>query len=241
MKKINIDYHDQDTLLEGFYCYDDKNTQKRPGILIFHDWSGRTQFPCEKAERLAELGFVGFAVDMYGKGKTGKTTEEKQALMMPVLDNRRQLQQRTLAAFDALKKLDIVDPHRMGAMGYCFGGLCALDLARAGADVKGVVSFHGNLTPPPFAQTAKIIAKVLALHGYDDPMVGHEQLTAFGDEMTKANVDWELDIYGHTMHAFTNPEANDPGFGTVYRKEADLRSWHAMKHFFAEVFQVPLS
>lgn len=233
--KQHIEYHDGHTLLEGFYVYDDQLKGQRPAVLVAHDWSGRNEFACKKAEKLAELGYLGFALDMYGKGKFGNTKEEKSALMSPLAANRQMLQQRILSAYETVKTLKQVDTHKISAIGFCFGGLCALDLARSGADVKGVVSFHGLLNAPDIKSHNKIKAKILALHGYDDPMVSHENVITFGDEMTKAQVDWQLHMYGNTMHAFTNPEANDPGFGTVYNKLADMRSWEAMKDFFAEV------
>ncbi|SRR5579883_1456261 len=235
LKTQKIEYHDGDVLLEGFYAYDDASKDKKPGILVAHDWSGKNTFACRKAEKLAELGYVGFALDMYGKGKTGNTKEEKIALMQPLISDRVKLQKRILAAFETVKKLEPVDSQRIGAIGFCFGGLCVLDLARSGAEVKGIVSFHGLLHAPEGIATHPIKASILALHGFDDPMVTTEQVMAFGNEMTHAKVDWQLTMYGQAMHAFTNPEAHDPGFGTVYNKRADDRSWIAMKEFFKEV------
>lgn len=236
LKTQKIEYHDGDVLLEGYYSYDDKVTGKRPAVLIAHDWSGKSEFSCHKADKLAELGYVGFALDMFGKGVNGTTKEEKSALITPFMQDRQRLQKRILAAYEVVRKLDQVLSSKIGAMGFCFGGLCALDLARSGADVKGVVSFHGLLQAPENITQKTIIAKVLALHGFDDPMVTMDQVTAFGQEMTHAEVDWEFDIYGNAMHAFTNPQANDKGFGTVYEKHADARSWVRMKEFFKEIF-----
>lgn len=236
IKTQKIEYYDGDTLLEGYYAYDDSKQEKKPGVLICHDWSGKNEFACKKAEHLAELGYVGFALDMFGKGKLGTTKEEKSALIEPFIQDRKKLLTRILAALTALKTIDVVDTNQVGAMGFCFGGLCVLDLARSGTDIKGVVSFHGLLFPPEHAEKHDIKAKVLALHGYDDPMVKHDQIIAFGNEMTDAKANWELNMYGHTMHAFTNPQANDPSFGTVYNEQANKRSWIAMKNFFNEVF-----
>ena len=230
-----IEYYDGDTLLEG-YCAYEGNNEKKPVVLVVHDWSGRNDFASQKAEKLAELGYVGFAIDMFGKGVIGRTKEEKSALIQPLMDNRTALQHRILAAFEVAKKLDAADPKNIGAIGFCFGGLCVLDLARSGADVKGVVSFHGLLHAPEDALEHTIKAKILALHGFDDPMVTPDKVMDFGEEMTHAKADWQLDIYGNTMHAFTNPQANDPGFGTVYNKKADTRSWISMREFFQEVF-----
>lgn len=235
MKKETIEYRDEDVLLEGVCVYDEHATEKRPAILVCHDWSGRNELAEKKAEKLAELGYVGFAVDMFGKGKTGKTKEEKSALIQPLMQDRTKLLARILAAYETVRVLPQVDAARIGAIGFCFGGLCALDLARSGAAVKGVVSFHGLLFPPEGLPKHKITAKVLALHGFDDPMVTADHVMHFGEEMTHANVDWQLTMYGHAMHAFTNPLANDPGFGTVYEKNADARSWIAMREFLQEV------
>lgn len=237
LKTQKIEYQDDDVVLEGYFAYDDSSSdEKRPAILVSHDWSGKNEFACHKADQLAELGYVGFALDMFGKGKMGNTKEEKSALIQPFIKNRSMLQKRIEAAFNTVKKLAVVDPHQIGAIGFCFGGLCVLDLARSGADVKGAVSFHGLLNAPEQAAHQAIKAKILVLHGFDDPMVTPDHIMVFGEEMTHAKADWQLDIYGHAMHAFTNPQANDPSFGTVYNKKADHRSWTAMKAFFKEVF-----
>lgn len=234
-----IEYQDGDIILKGYIAYPDsvnKKNKKIPAVMVSHDWTGRNEFADKKAEELSKLGYIGFAIDMYGNGHLGNTKEEKSALIQPFLQDRNKLQQRILAAFHALTKQEHVDPACIGAIGFCFGGLCVLDLARSGADVAGVVSFHGLLHAPEQVSSKPIKAKILVLHGYDDPMVTPENVMCFGDEMTHAKADWQLHMYGHTMHAFTNPEANDPGFGTVYSKKADSRSWIAMKNFFAEIF-----
>lgn len=231
-------YSDGQTTFEGYYANKDSSSStKKPAVLVFHDWTGKNSFACKKAEKLAELGYIGFAVDMYGNGQTGQSKEEKSALIQPLLADRSLLQKRALAALDALKKSEGVDTSRIGAIGFCFGGLCALDLARSGADIKAVVSFHGLLHAPDNHPKNAIKASILALHGFDDPMVTPDKITAFGNEMTHAKVNWQMDIYGNTMHAFTNPEANDPDFGTVYNQQADSRSWIAMKAFFKERFE----
>lgn len=236
LKTRYVAYQDDQTILEGFLAYDDKHTGKRPTILIAHDWSGRNEFACNKAKQLAELGYVAFALDMFGKGKFGETKEEKSALIQPFVQDRTKLIKRIQAAYHKVKELEAVDTNKIAAMGFCFGGMCVLDLARSGSDVKGIISFHGLLHRPDNIAKETIKAKILVLHGFDDPMVTHDQVIAFGEEMTHAKVDWQLHIYGKTMHAFTNPKANDPGFGTVYNKVADERSWIAMKNFFHEIF-----
>jgi len=231
-----IGYLDGDVLLEAYFAFDDAITERRPAVLISHAWGGRDDFVAEKANKLAELGYVGFALDMYGKGVRGSSPEQNSKLMQPFMADRGLLQKRIKAALYAVRLLPWVDDSKIAAMGFCFGGLCVLDLARAGADLKGVVSFHGLLGAPDNLETNAIKAKVLALHGHDDPMGPFEQVLAFEQEMTKAGADWQLHTYGHTMHAFTNPKANDPAFGTVYQANADKRSWLAMKNFLAEVF-----
>jgi len=235
-KTETIDYQDGETTLEAYCAYPAGN-EKKPAVLVVHDWSGKNEFACEKARQLAELGYVGFALDMYGKGKMGHTKEEKTALMEPLSKDRSKLIKRILAAYDTVKQLDAVNPRHIGAIGFCFGGLCALDLARSGADVAGVVSFHGLLHGIPNHTPKSIKAKVLILHGYDDPMAKPDQVISFANEMTAANVDWQINMYSQTMHGFTNPEANDPSFGTVFNKRTTERAWFAMRHFFNEIFQ----
>jgi dienelactone hydrolase len=231
-----VGYLDDDVLLEAFFAFDDSLSGRRPAVLINHTWVGRDDFVAEKAVKLAELGYVGFAVDMYGKGVLGSSAEENAKLMQPFMDNRQMLQKRMHSALNAVKLMPWVDDRKIAAIGFCFGGLCSLDLARTGADLKGVVSFHGLLSAPGNTQNNVIKAKILALHGHDDPMVPVEQVIAFEQEMTKAGADWQLHTYGHTMHAFTNPVANNPDFGTVYQPDADRRSWLAMENFLTEVF-----
>lgn len=232
-----ITYEDGNILLEGYYAVDKSKPGKKPAVIVAHDWSGRNEFANKKAEELAELGYVGFALDMYGIGKLGKTTEEKMALMKPLADDRAALRERIVAAFEALKTLPDVDTTNIGAIGFCFGGLCVLDLARSGADVKGVVSFHGLLNHPPHLENKPIKAKVLVQHGHDDPLVRPEQVLEFETEMTTANVDWQVHVFSNTMHGFTNPLANDPAFGIVYSPIVAQRSWVAMQNFFSEIFK----
>lgn len=229
-----IEYYDEHSLLQGYCAYQDDIKEKRPVILVAHDWSGQNEFACKKADLLANLGYIGFAIDMYGEGKVGETKEEKMAFMQPLISDRQMLKKRILAAYQTALGFEWSN-QLIGAIGFCFGGLCVLDLARSGVAVQAVVSFHGLLQAPEDNQQS-ISAKILALHGYDDPMVTSTQMLNFTNEMTEKKVDWQLHLYGNTMHAFTNPEANDPSFGTVYSALADSRSWIAMQDFFAEVF-----
>ncbi|MDI1292211.1 MAG: dienelactone hydrolase family protein [Methylobacter sp.] len=229
-------YLDGDVVLEAFFAFDDEISGRRPAVLINHTWAGRDDFVAEKAKKLAALGYVGFAVDMYGKGVLGTSPEENMQLMQPFMADRVMLQQRMKAALAAVRLMPWVDDSKIAAMGFCFGGLCSLDLARAGADIKGVVSFHGLLAAPEKPQNNAIKAKILALHGRDDPLVPTEQVLAFEQEMTDAGTDWQLHTYGNTLHGFTNPLANDPVFGAVYQPDSDRRSWIAMQNFLSEIF-----
>ncbi|MES2200468.1 MAG: dienelactone hydrolase family protein [Chlamydiota bacterium] len=227
-----IEYYDGDVLLEATVVME-KGTQKRPIVFIFHSWEGKGPFAEQKAVELAKLGYIGCALDLYGKGLLGRSKEENSALMSPLMEDRGKLQKRILAYKNLLSSIPEADEHKMGAIGFCFGGLCALDLARSGADIKGVVSFHGLLGAPKDS-SLPIISKILALHGNNDPMVSEEDLLAFKQEMEKKTSDWQLHIFGQTMHAFTNKEANDPGFGTMYQKDSDRRSFKLMEEFFKE-------
>jgi len=231
-----VDYLDEETLLEGFFAYDDTIVGMRPVVLIHHAWGGRDEFVANKAIKLAELGYLAFATDMYGKGIRGSSPDENSQLMAPFMHDRAKLQKRLLAALSTVKLMPWADNNKIAAMGFCFGGLCALDLARTGVDILGVISFHGLFVPPDNIPEPKIKAKVLALHGHNDPMVPPEQVLALQNELTKAGADWQVHVYGGTMHAFTNPVANDPGFGTVYQPIADERSWQTMQNFFEEIF-----
>lgn len=236
MKSDFLDYSAGDETCQAFVAYDDKSTGKRPCVLVCHAWGGQSEFEQEKAKKLAELGYLGFAVDVYGKGKRGTNMDENAKLMQPFIDDRKLLLSRLRAALDAAKNHPMVDQNRIAVMGYCFGGLSALDLARSCApELKGAVSFHGLFTPPNIGAQGKITAKVLILHGYDDPMAKPDTVLAVADELTKAEADWQIHAYGHTVHAFTSPTANMPEHGILYNEAADRRSWIAMKNFFEEV------
>ncbi len=205
--------------------------------MVSHAWAGRDEFAVNKARALAELGYVGFALDLYGKGVIGSGPEENAKLMGPFMQDRALLQERMKLALATVKQQPEVDSHRIAAIGFCFGGLCVLDLARSGADLRGVVSFHGLFTPPSNPLSDEIKAKVLVLHGYDDPMATPEDMLALGNELGRVGADWQIHAYGGTVHAFTNPKANDPGFGTVYNEPADRRSWQSMRNFLEEVLK----
>lgn len=237
IKTSTIEYQCDGQTFLGFGAFPDNKQQKSPVVLIGHDWTGRNEFACEKAKKFAEAGYVGFAMDMFGEARLGTSNEEKTALIEPLMHDRQLLRERLLVALTSACQLDEVDSDKVAAVGFCFGGLCVLDLARSGAPVRGVVSVHGLLLPPEnSAVPASITSKVLALHGYDDPMVLPDQIDRFAEEMTALKADWQIHLYGNTMHGFTNPLANDPNFGAVYSKIADQRSRIAMDAFLKEVF-----
>lgn len=236
MRTRSVDYVDGDTTLEGLVAWDDAMPGERPGVLVSHTWGGRGDLENDKAKQLAELGYVGFALDLYGKGVRGGSPEENAALMQPFLEDRAMLQTRLLRSLNALRDQPEVDRSRTAAIGFCFGGLCVLDIARTGEELAGVVSFHGLFSSPGNLADRSIKAKVLVLHGWADPMAPPEQAVALASELTSMGADWQMHAYGNTMHAFSNPMANDPSAGTVYNAAADARSWIAMKNFLTELF-----
>ena len=232
-----IEYRDGPTLLEGFFCYDDSRPGPLPGLLIGHEWGGRGEFVERKARRLAWHGFATFALDMFGKGKRGTTNAECSALITPFVQDRALLTRRVTAALTAAQQLPEVDTRRIGGLGFCFGGMCMLDLARSGADVRGVVAIHGLLKPTGLPAPGKIRAKVLVLHGFADPLGPPEDVFAVAKELTAAGADWQIHAYGNTMHSFTNPHSNDRANGMVYDEAADRRAWHALLQFLDEVLR----
>ena len=232
-----VEYRCGDALLEGFLCYDETQPGPLPAVLISHAWGGRDEFVEKKARRLATHGYAVFALDMYGKGKRGTTPDECSALMTPFVQDRSLLARRINSALTCVKNQPQVDARRVAAMGFCFGGMCVLDLARSGADVRGVVSFHGLLKPNGLPPPASIPAKILVLHGYDDPMAPPEDVLALGNELTRAKADWQIHAYGGTMHSFTNPAANNAAGGMLYNDKAQRRSWHSLMQFLEEVLR----
>ncbi|MFT7286036.1 MAG: dienelactone hydrolase [Halieaceae bacterium] len=231
-----IDYDCNGATHQAFMSWDDAAATPRPGVLVAHAWGGRSEFEEEKARALAAQGYVGFALDMYGKGIRGTTTEENTALMTPLVEDRAELQQRMIRALEVMCVQEEVDEGSCAAIGYCFGGLCALDLARVGSDVRGVVSIHGLFMPPGNTADTPISASVLCLHGYDDPMAEPQSVLDLATELSAAGADWQVHAYGGTQHAFTNPQANNPDMGTVYSPRADRRATLAVGNFLAELF-----
>ncbi|MFH0953872.1 MAG: dienelactone hydrolase family protein [Verrucomicrobiota bacterium] len=234
----DVDYRDGDVELQGYLAYDDASTAHRPGVVIFHEWKGPGPYERGRAEQLAQLGCVAFVADVYGNGVRPTTPDECRAEATKYRSDRRLMRARARAALDELKKQEMVDPARVAAIGYCFGGTVALELARSGAKLRGVVSFHGGLDSPNPEDAKHIQARVLVLHGADDPTTPPEMIAAFQDEMRKGGVDWEFVLYGGARHAFSNPAAgNDPTSPVAYNEKADQRSWVALRIFLDEIFR----
>ena len=233
-----IEYEQGDTTLEGVLVYDDAVTTPRPGVLVVHQWLGLTDYEKHRAEMLAELGYVAFCADIYGKGVRPHDTKEAGVEATKYKTDRKLLRERVNAGLAELKKSELVDATHVAAVGYCFGGTTVIELARSGADVAGVVSFHGGLDSPTPVDGKNIKCKVLACHGADDPYVSAKDLAAFEDEMRAANVDWTLIKFGGAVHSFTQPMAgNDNSKGAAYNERADRRSWAAMKLFLSGIFR----
>ncbi|EDX84595.1 dienelactone hydrolase family [Synechococcus sp. PCC 7335] len=219
---------------EGTVSWDDTHSEPRPGVMITSTFMGQSDFETQKAELLAELGYVGFAIDVYGQGKRATSPEEAGSLMAVLNGDRALLASRMALALKTIRALPQVDESQIAAIGFCFGGKCVLDLARSGADVKGVVSFHGIYDPPPVAQAKNISAAVLVLHGWEDPLSPPEQTVALADELTQKEADWQIHMYGHTAHAFTNPKAQAKAEGMFFVPSAAERGWKVMQDFLSE-------
>ena len=228
-------YQDGETICEG-YVAQPAGEGPHPAVLIAHNWAGQTAADNGVADRLAALGYIGVAIDVYGQGVRGDAMGDNSGLMGPWMADRATLQRRLLAAVSAVAAHPGVDTARIAVIGYCFGGLCALDVARSGSPlVKATVSFHGVYTPTGLA-ALPISAKVLVLHGWDDPLTPPDAAVALAKELSAADADWQIHAYGGTMHAFTAPGANNPAGGIQYSADADRRSWQALGNFLAEVF-----
>lgn len=237
IKTETVEYKQGAVTLEGVLTYDDAMKGPRPAVLIVHQWKGLTEYEKKRAEMLAQLGYVAFCADIYGKGVRPQTTEEAGAQAGKYKMDRALLRARVNAGLETLRKQKGVDSKRIAAIGYCFGGTTVIELARSGAEVAGVVSFHGGLDSPTPADGKNIKAKVLACHGADDPFVPAKDLEAFEQEMRDGKVDWRIVKYGGAVHSFTDWGATGAMTGAQYNEKADKRSWEDMKAFFAEVLK----
>ena len=232
-----VSYKQGNTTLAGTFAVDSTSKAPRPGIVIFHQWAGPTEHEHQFADRLAKLGYAAFVADIYGEGVRPTTTEEKMEQVTKYKTDRELMRARAQAALDALRGQPGVDPKHLAALGFCFGGTVALELARSGAPIDGVISFHGGLDTPHPADAKQIKGHVLALHGANDPFVKPSEVEAFEQEMKDAGVDWELVKYGGAVHAFTQKEAgDDPSKGLAYNELAAKRSWQALTDFLKEIF-----
>jgi dienelactone hydrolase len=232
-----IEYKEGKTVLEGYLVYDNAIQGKRPGVVVVHDWMGESPFTRDRAEALAKMGYIALSADIYGKGVRPKDTKEAMALVPVYKGDRPLLRARARAALDTLLAQPQTDASRVAAIGYCFGGTAVLELARSGAPLEGVVTFHGGLDTPVPEDARVIKAKILVLHGADDPFVSPAQVAAFEKEMTDAKVDWQLVKYSGAVHAFAVPTAgSDHSKGAAYNERAARRAWQAMKDFLAEIF-----
>ncbi len=237
LKTEVVDYKDGKTVLQGYLAYDDARTGKRPGVIVVHEWWGHGPYARKRADMLAQLGYVAFAVDMYGKGVTAKDHSEAAKLSGLYRNDRNLMRGRAKAGLDFLTKNPRVDPGKVAAVGYCFGGTTALEMARAGMPLVGVASFHGGLDTPLPAAPGAIKAKVIVFQGADDAWT-LGGLAGFQDEMKRAGADWQVVMYGGAVHSFTVPDAgDDPSVGMAYNEKADLRSWAVLEDFLKEVFK----
>jgi dienelactone hydrolase len=232
-----VEYKHGDVVLEGWLAYEKGATGKRPGVILVHEWKGHGPYVRMRAEEIAKLGYVAFAIDMYGKGVFAKDHVEAGKLAGVFQKDRKLMRERASAGLERLKKVELVDPAKIATMGYCFGGTTSLELARGGYDVVAAASFHGSLGTPAGSEAKSVKAKIAVFHGAADPHVTPEQVAGFEAEMTKAKADWYLVKFGGAMHSFTVKEANDPEHGMAYDEAADKRSWEMLKSLLAESFK----
>ena len=234
-----VTYRQDGTMMRGFLAYDDGFRGKRPGVLVVHEWWGLNDFARERTVKLAGLGYVALAADMYGSGATTRDREEAGRLAGTLLKNPDLLRARAQAAYKVLAADPRLDPKRLAAIGFCFGGTTVLELAYSGADLAGVVSFHGGLPRPRPGDLQALKAKILVLHGADDPHVPAADITAFEQAMRQAGADWQMVFLGGAVHSFTNPAAGDNrAAGAAYDARAARRSWRCMQEFFREIWRV---
>jgi len=235
MEKRNFEYQDGDTTCRGVVATNASGPA--PTVIIIHEFAGITDHIHAHVERVANDGFTAVAIDIMGEGKTGHDLDSCMALITPFFEDRAHLQRRVIAGYEATKALPEVDAEKIAAVGFCFGGLCGLDLARAGADIKGVASVHGVFSAPENVERGNMTAKVLLCQGYDDPQVPHDDLHMIAKELDDNDVDWQFIYFSHTKHSFTDPKAAEigpPEFGRVYNKVSAERAWTYCHDFFKE-------
>lgn len=233
----NVEYKDGNTVLEGYLAYNDAITGKRPTIIVVHEWWGLNNYIKRRCNMLAKLGYVAFAADIYGKGNRATTPQEAGKLASIYTKNTKLARERIVTAYNLVRKYKFVDTNKMAVIGYCFGGGVAMELGMSGANIKGIVTFHGALNLPDTSDIKNIKAKVLILHGANDPYVKREVINKLMGVMDRDGIVYEVNFYSNTVHAFTNPASgNDPSKGVAYNKLSDERSWQAMKDFFHEIF-----
>jgi dienelactone hydrolase len=233
-----VTYKDGETECEGFIAWDAGRKGIRPVVLVVHDWMGRGEFDEARAKQLAELGYLAFSADVYGKGVRPKNAEQAGDAAGSWKADVPALRTRLKAALDTALADASADKTRVAILGYCFGGTCALELARSGADIDGAISFHGGLDSETPDDAKAIKGKVLVLHGADDPFADLESVLALNEEMKNAGVDYQVVLYGHAVHSFTNRRAGtDNSKGAAYNEKADRRSWEAMQDFLADALK----
>ena len=235
-----VTYQAGGTVLKGYLAYDDSIEGKCPGVLVVHEWWGHNEYARQRARMLAGLGYTAFALDMYGDGKTASHPDEAKAFVDAIVNNQEEMIARFMAAMKILKNFPGTDPGHIAAIGYCFGGGTVLNMARMGAPLDGVVSFHGGLTPMTEAQRGQIQAKILVCHGGDDQFVTPEQVDAFKQEMDKLGVNYKFIVYPGAKHGFTNPQADEFAkkfnMPIAYNAAADAKSWQDMQEFLKQAF-----
>jgi dienelactone hydrolase len=236
-----VEYSAQGVLMKGYLAYDENIKGKRPGVLVVHEWWGLNDYARRRAQMLAELGYIALAVDMYGDGRQAMHPNEAGKFSSELMKNFDVAKTRFIAAMDFLKQQPTVDPNRMAAIGYCFGGGVVLNMARQGVDLRGVVSFHGSLAAVKPAQPGSVKAKILVLNGDADKFTTPEQIEAFKREMKAAGVDFQFISYPGALHSFTNPEADEYGkkfnLPLAYNADADRKSWNELKKFLSSIFR----
>lgn len=235
LKTEEVTYQHGETMLKGYLAWDDASKDLRPGVLVVHEWWGHNEHARRSAEKLAEAGYIAFAVDMYGEGKTTDHPPTAGEWSQFITQNPKIGQGRFDVAYQLLSEHRLTAPRQMAAIGYCFGGTTVLTLAQGGVDLDGVVSFHGG--PPAYPPQKAIGPKILILHGYDDPLATRSSMIQYEKALSEVDADWQATYYGGVAHSFTNPSADGRGIpGLRYDADADWRSWNAMLLFLDELF-----